>query len=125
MGGDGWDSPDLVRFGGEAVENCFFTNHWAADDPGLATRDFMALYKTRYGSDPDIIAVLGYDTTRLLLDAIQRAGSTDGPAIRDALQSTDFLGVTGRIRFDESRNPVKSAFIIAIKDGAQVFEAVV
>ncbi len=53
-----------------------------------------------------------------MFDAIKRATSLDGPAIRDALAATkDFPGVTGTVTFNENRDAVKPIVMIEIKDG--------
>jgi branched-chain amino acid transport system substrate-binding protein len=123
VGGDGWDSPKLVEVGGKAVENGYFTNHFAADDNRPAVRAFVKQYTAEYGSHPDAIACLAYDAANLVLDAVQRAGRDDGPAIRDALRAADLAAVSGRVRFDADRNPLKSAVIIRIQNGRQAFFA--
>jgi branched-chain amino acid transport system substrate-binding protein len=125
LGGDGWDSPKLVEVGGTAVEGCYFTNHYSQDDTSAAVQTFVKAYQAKYGSAPDALAALGYDATNLMLDSIQRAGSTEGDAIRAAMAAADFKGVTGQVKFDSDRNPVKSAVIIEIKGGKQVFNATV
>jgi branched-chain amino acid transport system substrate-binding protein len=125
VGGDGWDSPKLMEVGGAAVEGCFFTNHYSQDDTAPMVQAFVKSYKTKYGAEPDALAALGYDATNIMLDAIQRAGKTDGDAIRDALTKTDLQTVTGKVKFDGDRNPVKSAVIIEIKGGKQVFKTTV
>jgi len=56
-----------------------------------------------------------------MLEAIKEAQSTDGAKIRDAMQSIVYNGVTGTIKFDEDRNPIKSAVILKIEDGKQVY----
>jgi branched-chain amino acid transport system substrate-binding protein len=61
----------------------------------------------------------------MLAQAIEEAGSVDGVAIRDALAAINFTGVSGNVTFDENRNPVKSAVIIEIRDGKQVYKATV
>ena len=67
---------------------------------------------------PDAMAALGYDSAMILADAIKRAGTTDGPKIRDALAATkDFQGVTGNITMDANRNASKPAVILTIKNG--------
>ncbi len=54
----------------------------------------------------------------MLADAIQRAGSTDGPKVRDALAATkDFPGVTGNITINADRNAVKPAVILKVENG--------
>ena len=70
---------------------------------------FVAAYKAKYnGETPDAMAALGYDSAMVLADAIKRAGSTDGPKLRDALAATkDFPGVTGTITLDANRDAVQ------------------
>ncbi|HCX96714.1 MAG: ABC transporter substrate-binding protein [Spirochaetia bacterium] len=125
VGGDGWDSPELVKIGGTAVENGFFTNHYSSEDKRAIVQDFVKKYKAKFGAEPDALAALGYDAMYIMLDAIKRAGSTKGAAIRDALKATDINVVSGRIKFDENRNPIKSAVIIEIKNGKQVYRTTV
>jgi branched-chain amino acid transport system substrate-binding protein len=125
LGGDGWDSPKLTEIGGAAVEGCFFTNHYSPDDVSPVVQEFVKAYKVKFNSVPDAYATLAYVATEIMFDAITRAGSTDGPAIQAAMDKTNYQGVTGLIKFDEHRNPVKSAVIIEIKGGKQVYKATV
>ena len=65
------------------------------------------------------MAALGYDAARILAEAITRAGSTDGPALRDAIaQTKSFAGVTGEITIDAERNATKPAVVLRIGDKA-------
>ena len=103
LGGDGWDSEKTIEIGGEAISGSYFSNHYASDDPDPRVQGFIAKYRERYKKIPDSMAVLGYDSARLVVDAIQRAGSTDGTKIRDALAKTsNFPGVSGSITIDRS-----------------------
>ncbi|HUX39868.1 MAG TPA: ABC transporter substrate-binding protein, partial [Rectinemataceae bacterium] len=65
VGGDGWDSPDLVRIGRAAVENCYFTNHYSKDDTRPIVQDFVQKYQAKYGEAPDALAALGYDAMNI------------------------------------------------------------
>ena len=125
VGGDGWDSPDLVKIGGKAVENGYFTNHFSKDDPSPQVQEFVKKYEAKFGKTPDALAALAYDAMVIMLDAIKRAGSTDPEKIRAALAATNIQVVSGMISFDKNRNPIKSAVIIAIKDGQQVYQTTV
>ncbi len=120
-GGDGWDSPELVDIGGKAVEGGVFSNHFSKEDPRAEVQSFLNKYRQRYGKDPDALASLAYDAAFILLSAIEKAGSLEGAAIRDALKTMQFNGVTGKISFDRDRNPIKSAVILQIKDGQQQY----
>ncbi|MDR3669451.1 MAG: ABC transporter substrate-binding protein [Holophaga sp.] len=125
VGGDGWDSPKLMEVGGAAVEGCFFTNHYSKDDTSPMVQNFVKAYQAKYNAAPDALAALGYDATNIMLDAIQKAGATDGDKIKDSMAKEDFQGVTGHVRFDGDRNPVKSAVIIEVKGGKQVYRTTV
>ncbi|HWY92839.1 MAG TPA: ABC transporter substrate-binding protein [Chthoniobacterales bacterium] len=119
VGGDGWDGSSLIPVGGKAIEGAFFSNHFSTEDKSPLVQDFVKKYKQKYNAVPDAFAALGYDATKLLADAIKRAGSTDPDKIRAAIQDTEgFPGVSGKITIGKDRNAVKSAVILTIKDGA-------
>jgi len=119
VGGDGWDGSSLIPVGGKAIEGAFFSNHFSTEDKSPLVQDFVKKYKQKYNAVPDAFAALGYDATKLLADAIKRAGSTDSDKIRAAIQDTEgFPGVSGKITIGKDRNAVKSAVILTIKDGA-------
>jgi branched-chain amino acid transport system substrate-binding protein len=118
LGGDGWDSPKLTEIGGESVEGSYFSNHYSADDPSTTVRRFVNDYRKKYGAEPDSIAALSYDATKLLADAIRRAGSTEGKRIRDALADTKgFVAVSGTVTMDADRNPIKPAVVLKVEGG--------
>lgn len=122
MGGDGYDSPDLVKIGGQSVEGVHFTNFYSQDDPSPAVRTFVKSYQAKYGNAPGAYAAQAYAAAQILFDAIKRAGKIDGPAIRDALAATrNLTTVGGVISFDQNRNPTKPAVVLEIKGGKQTF----
>jgi branched-chain amino acid transport system substrate-binding protein len=126
-GGDGWESPKLIEIGGKALEGCFYSNHYHIDDPSPAVREFVQKYKERFGQDPDSLAALGYDSTRVLAEAIKRAGTTESAKLRDAIAATTgFSGVTGMINLGPDRNPIgKKLAILEIKGGQLTLKATV
>ena len=118
IGGDGWDSPELVSVGGAAVEGCYFSNHFSNQSTDPQVVAFVDAYRKKYGVDPDAMVALGYDALKLLADAMKRAGTTDPAKVNAAIATTkDFSGVTGRITLDEHRNPNKPAVMLQVKDG--------
>ncbi|MEW6621209.1 MAG: ABC transporter substrate-binding protein [bacterium] len=126
LGGDGWDSPELVNLGGKAVEDGYFSTHFSKDSPDQEIQKFVKGYQTKYGCAPDALAALGYDATLILIDALKRAQTTDKNAIRDALaQTKDLQVLSGKITFDENRNPVKSAVILKIEEGKPIYHSTI
>ncbi len=127
LGGDGWDSPKLVEIAGaDVLNNTFFTSHYSPEDKNPVVSAFVEKYKSEYGQVPDAYAALSYDTMLLLADAINRAGSIDANKIKDALAATkDFKGVTGAISINQNHDADKSAVILELKDGKQVYKETV
>jgi branched-chain amino acid transport system substrate-binding protein len=122
VGGDGYDTPDLVKTAGPSTSKVYFTTH-ALMDASIGTdgiKKFMAAYKAEFGNDPEnAFAALGYDTVFLMVDAIKRAGGTDANAIKTALEGTkDFKGITGAISFAPGVHvPQKGVTVIDIEGG--------
>jgi branched-chain amino acid transport system substrate-binding protein len=118
VGGEGWDSPALIQVAGRSAEGSFYVNHFSSTDPSEAVQNFVHKYESRYHASPDALAALWYDGAAIICEAIQRAGSTEGPRIRDALASTkNFGGVTGQISIDADRNASKPGVVLTIEDG--------
>ncbi len=126
IGGDGWDSEDLAKNAGKAIEGSFYSNHYASDQPTKEIQDFVAAYRAEFGGTPDGLAALGYDAARLLFDAMARANSLTGKDLREAIASTkDFKGVTGVITLNADRDAVKPAVMVQMKGGVPVYAATV
>lgn len=127
VGGDGWDSPKLAEIGGaEALNKVYFTNHYSVEDTSAASKTFVEAYKKEYGQVPDAMAVLGYDAAYVLIDAIKRANSTEGAKVKEALANTkDYKGVTGDLSLNATHDAVKSAVIIEMVKGKQVYKETV
>jgi len=121
LGGDGYDTPQLLELAGPSARNVFFTTHEGIyGDQSDAAKKFNDEYTKAYGKGPDsIFAALGYDGINLLADGITRANDTAGDKIRDALASTTgFKGATGEISYTkESHIPTKSVALVEAKDG--------
>jgi branched-chain amino acid transport system substrate-binding protein len=127
LGGDGWDAPELWQIGGDALNGAYISTHYSVDDPSPAIKQFVDLYKQRYGNLlPDAHAALAFDAARILFDAITRTGSTDGDKLRDALaQTKNFNGVTGVISMDGDRNAVKPAVVLKLQDLKFIYQETV
>ncbi|MBV8781188.1 MAG: ABC transporter substrate-binding protein [Phycisphaerae bacterium] len=126
IGGDGWDSSELKN-AGKALDDCYYSNHYAHENPSPTVQDFVKKYGETYnGAIPDGLAATGYDAAKLLFDAMGRAKSFSGEDIAAALAETkDFKGVTGTITIDANRNAKKSAVMLKITDGVSSYAATI
>lgn len=120
FGGDGWESDQLVKIGGEAVNGNYFSTHYSPDAGSENGKRFVAAYQAAFDKKlPDAMAALGYDSAKILADAIRRAGGTDPAKLRDALAATkEFDAVTGKITINAQRDATKSAVILQVVNGA-------
>jgi branched-chain amino acid transport system substrate-binding protein len=126
VGGDGWDSEDLLKGAGKELEGAYFTNHYAPDVPWDNSKKFVADYKTKFSREPSSLAAQAYDAAKLLYDAMGRATAIEPKAIRDAIASTKgFAGATGTISIDEHRNADKPLVVVQIKAGKFAYHATV
>ena len=126
IGPDGWDSPELVKIAGSAIEGGYFSNHYSPEDTRPEVVHWVKKYQEKHKQTPDALASLAYDATNMLIEAIRKANSDDPGKIRDALASMQgYTGVTGTFTMDRNGDPVKSAVILQIRDGKQKFLQVV
>lgn len=124
----GWDvpvlgptslySPQLINLGGDAVEGLYTATGFFGLDPDPRVQSYVEAFEERYGATPNFHAALAYDAMMLLADAIERAGTTDSEAIRDALaQTEDFPGLAGSITFTPDGDANKGYRKLTIRDG--------
>ncbi len=119
LGSTGWHNPKTMADGKEYVNNALFSSNLQT---GLGEtkewQDFKALYKSKFGSDPDRVAALGYDAGFLVGMALRQAGSSASAAqISQALESIKgYKGASGPVSFDALLRINTEASIIKIKD---------
>ncbi|MGB4439682.1 MAG: ABC transporter substrate-binding protein [Sedimentibacter sp.] len=124
MGGDTWENPAVIDVAGTDAEGIALSTFFDENDPATEeAKAFVEGYKKELaGKEPIIpaVAALGYDAYLVVRDAIERAGSTDGVAIRDAIAATkNFEGVTGIINFTEEGDADKNIAVIKTVKGGQ------
>ena len=120
LGGDGWESEELTKIGQDSVNGALYINHYYSGDTDPAVKTFVDSYKKEYNKEPDAFAALSYDTSKILVKAIEKAGKTDGAAIKEALAGMEMNSVTGNIKFGSDRSAIKSAAIIKVDGNKKV-----
>ena len=115
VGADGWDG--LTSNAGDEVLNGFYSNHYAVDSTSPAVQKYVAAFRSKYSKAPNAFAALGYDSVYLLKDAIEKAGSADSTAVKNALAAIKGDYVTGNLSFDSKRNPIKAAVMLELVKG--------
>jgi branched-chain amino acid transport system substrate-binding protein len=127
LGGDTLHNPVLIELAKEAAEGLIASTFFAEDQPATPESEkFAKLFREKYNLAPDAVSILCYDSYNLMIDAIERAGSFDPVAIRDALAATkDFPGAGGSITIDENGDAVKPAVLVKVLNGEYKYETTV
>jgi branched-chain amino acid transport system substrate-binding protein len=126
LGGDGWDSEDLLKGAASELEGAYFTNHYAPDVPWPNSQTFVQNYRAKFHREPSSLAAQGYDAARLLYDAMGRATGLAPDLIKDAIAGTKgFQGATGTINIDNNRNAQKPVVVVQIKGGKFTYSSTV
>jgi len=119
VGGDGWDS--LTDNAGDEMLNGFWSSGFASDTTDPKGITFVRAFQARFNRPASQFAALGYDTMMLVIDGIKGAGSFDASAVKNAMAKINGSYVTGNIRYDSDRNPIKGAAILEIvKQGGKL-----
>jgi branched-chain amino acid transport system substrate-binding protein len=118
MVGDGSSAQELIDLAGADAEGVYCTAPPVVDFLPAA-QSFIEGYNNSFPREPGAYAGLMYDATYLLVDAIERAGSFDGEAVKAALAATSgFEGITGPVSFTPQNTLNRSNFVILVaKDG--------
>ncbi|HYA43495.1 MAG TPA: ABC transporter substrate-binding protein [Syntrophobacteraceae bacterium] len=119
IGGNGFNSPSLMKNAGKAAEGVIVGASWNAASSSPLNRKFVEAYTARYGSPPDQFAAQAYAAVYIAREALGRAGSTDNQkALRDALAQTGGLDtVLGKFSFTEGRDADHTPVVQVVKEG--------
>ena len=121
IGGDGWDTPDLVTISAGAEEGAAYSCAFSHESTTPQAKKFVDAYKAAYNDVPNSNAVLSYEAMNIVYRAIEAAKSIDGAQIRDQIAATKLELPSGLIQFDEDRNPKKPAVIVMYKGGKSTY----
>ena len=124
LGGDGWDSREILNTGGDAILGSYFCNHYNNKEARPEVGEFLKKWKAKYGSDPGTtMGALGYDGTMVVLAALKRAAGVDSKSLIDAIENTEnFKGVSGNITLKGmAGNPHKRALVVRLDKDGQTF----
>lgn len=119
----GYSDPSFIKTVGKISQGAFNRSSWSVGPPGSPTAIIADLYKKKSGDEMDDTAARQMQAFFVLVDAIDRAGSTEPAKIQAALKATDLkpnqlmMGYKG-VKFDDKgQNILASGVIIQLQDG--------
>ena len=119
----GYSDPDFIKAVGKISQGAFNRSSWSVGPAGSPSAIIADMYKKKSGVDMDDTVARQMTGLFVLIDAIDRAGSTEPAKIQAALKATDLkpdqilIGYKG-VKFDDKgQNILASGGIIQLQDG--------
>jgi branched-chain amino acid transport system substrate-binding protein len=119
----GYSDPSFIKAVGKISQGAFNRSSWSLGPPGSPTAIIADMYKKKSGDEMDDTAARQLQGFLVLMEAIDRAGSTDPAKIQAALKATDLkpdqlmIGYKG-VKFDDKgQNILAAGVIIQLQDG--------
>lgn len=117
---DGVKDDTFIKIAGKSAEGVYATGPKDTSKNPM-TIEAIAEHKETYKSDPGAFYLNAYSATIALLNAIEKAGSTDYAAIEKALRTEWVETPIGKIKFDEKGDAIGAGFsIYQVRNGAYV-----
>jgi ABC-type branched-subunit amino acid transport system substrate-binding protein len=109
-----WQSPALLRETGDYIQGAVFPSRFFARARLRAVTEFVETYRRGFETDPTALAAAGYETMTLLKEILLERGVQTRDALRTALQTLTFQGLTGPMAFDARGNIRKSPLFLTV-----------
>ena len=110
-----WQSSELIEVADDYVQGAIFPSGFFAESDSDRVKEFVALYRENFGSEPGILAANGYDTIRTLRNILDKGGIKTKKDFQKRLSELDnFYGVTGKISFDNQGEVEKGPLLLTI-----------
>lgn len=109
---------NLLSLAGDSAEGMCFPVLFYSGSEEPKVKSFVDTFTEKTGKAPSALTAQAYDSTGILLQAIEEAGTTDRAAVRDKVAGIQYDGVTGNTVFDEIGDVQKDFVKLTVKDGA-------
>jgi branched-chain amino acid transport system substrate-binding protein len=117
---DGVKDDTFIKVAGQYAEGVYATGPKDLSKNPMYN-EAVEEHRKAYGEDPGAFYPQAYAATLALLNAIEKAGSTDYDALRKALQTDDVETPLGKIRFDAKGDATGVGFsVYVVKNGKYV-----
>jgi branched-chain amino acid transport system substrate-binding protein len=122
IGGNGFNSPNLIKLAGKAAEGAIEGTAWFPDSTLPLNKQFVAAYKKRYRAEPDQFAAQAFDGVNIMAAGIRRANTTTGRLkLRNALARLKDVpvvtGSNGKFHFTPTRDAGETGTVQIVAQG--------
>lgn len=94
--------------------------HWSESLDSASNKRFVAAYRKRFGKEPSVFSMQGYDTGQLLVAALKitNGDTKDKPKLRKALETAKIDSPRGPFRLSPAHNPIQNIYVRQVVKGA-------
>jgi branched-chain amino acid transport system substrate-binding protein len=121
--GDGACTDKMKELAGDAAEGLLCSQ--AGIPVEAADKKFLEAYKKKFNADPILYSPFTYDAANMLIQAMQKANSSDPKKYLPVLQKLDFSGATGKIAFDDKGDRKDAEMTIFTMKGGKLLPVAV
>ena len=120
VGSDGLKDETFIKTAGKYAEGCYVSGPLDTSTNPMNI-EAVKMHKAEYQADPGAFYINAYAATQALLNAIEKAGSTDYDAMVKALRSEYVQTPIGNISFDAAGDAIGAGFTMyQVQNGAFV-----
>lgn len=127
VGGDSYDDPGLFEALGSEIGNdiTWTTHSWMTRDASPEMALFLDEYQAKFNEEPEaMFTVAGWDVVMVLAQAMEKAGTTEGKALAQAMEEMEFELLTGSLNWktaSEGHETDKEVCMVNLIDGQPNF----
>jgi branched-chain amino acid transport system substrate-binding protein len=119
IGGDGAQTGEFIKLAGDAGEGAYATLAGLPKEKMPQGAAFYDKYKAKFNVEVQAYAPFTYDATNILIEAMQKAGTTDGAKVIDAIKAGSFTGVAGTYAYDDKGDMKDGAITVFVVKGGK------
>ena len=125
VGGDGFDSEDLIKLAGSGASNVYFTTVAPPVESVAAAKALAANYQKTFGAPLQGYGVMSYDAAKVVLQGILNAYKLAGnklptrTQVETSIRSGTYKDLmTGEVKFDKNGDRMTAKmYVIAVQGG--------
>lgn len=119
VGGNGFNSPALMKNAGQAAEGVVVGAAWNSASTNPISKQFISSYTAKYTSEPDQFAAQAYAGVYILAEGLKKGATTsDRQAVRDGLTKVSNLNtILGNFSFTSGRDANHPAVVQIVQGG--------
>ncbi len=119
IGGDGAQTGEFIKLAGDAGEGAYATLAGLPKEKMPQGAAFYDKYKAKFNLEVQAYAPFTYDATNILIEAMQKADTTDGAKVIEAIKAGSFTGVAGTYAYDDKGDMKDGAITVFVVKGGK------